>query len=306
MKILKIFGVVAGIHLFALLLIFANPGCSSTAKRAPVAADTMPKPAPAPVITVPSAAPTSVYTSPIEPAPAAKPAPMIAFNPDTPAAPAGAAGGSRIMPTRPDSAVAGVLTSEGVKDVTPATTYTVKSGDNFSTIAKRNGITVAQLTAANSLSPNSMLRPGQKLIIPSKALPAASAGDAAAKPMAAPAAASSAAAAARPAGDGVKYTVKPGDMLGTIARSFGVTVGDIAVANNISDPTKIRPGMELTIPPARSAGKGAKSAAKADTAKAPEPKAAFQLPPVAAPEPAPAVPVIRIDETPAPVPAPKS
>ena len=35
MKILKIFGVVVGIHLFALLLIFANPGCSSTSKPPP-------------------------------------------------------------------------------------------------------------------------------------------------------------------------------------------------------------------------------------------------------------------------------
>jgi hypothetical protein len=30
MKILKIFGIVAGIHAVALLLIFANPGCSSS------------------------------------------------------------------------------------------------------------------------------------------------------------------------------------------------------------------------------------------------------------------------------------
>jgi LysM repeat protein len=303
MKILKIFGVVAGIHLFALLLIFANPGCSSTAKRAPVAADTAPRPAPAPVITVPTAAPSAVYTSPIEPAPAASPAPLIAFNPDAPAAAPGTSAGPRILPTRPDTPVASVLTSEGVKDVTPATTYTVKSGDNFSTIAKRNGITVAQLTAANSLAPTSMLRPGQKLIIPGKVQPSAGAPEAAAKS----AGMAASAAVARPAGEGSKYTVKAGDMLGTIARAHGVTVGDIAVANNISDPTKIRPGMELVIPAPRS-GKAGRPAAKA-AAKAPEPKPAFQLPPVAAPEPAPAVPVIRIDEAPAapaPVPAPKS
>ena len=35
MKILKIFGIVVGIHLFALILIFANPGCSSTTKPTP-------------------------------------------------------------------------------------------------------------------------------------------------------------------------------------------------------------------------------------------------------------------------------
>ena len=32
MKLLKIFGIVAGIHAFALVLIFANPGCSSSSK----------------------------------------------------------------------------------------------------------------------------------------------------------------------------------------------------------------------------------------------------------------------------------
>lgn len=304
MKILNIFGVVAGLHLFALLLIFANPGCSSTAQRAPVATDTAPKPAPAPVISVPTSSP-AVYTSPMEPAPASAPTPAVAFNPDVPAAPAGTGGGSRIMPTRPDSAVAGVLTSEGEKGFTPATTYTVKAGDNFSTIAKKNGTTVSQLTAANNLTVNSILRPGQKLIIPTKAVTAASAPAAAAKaPAATPA-------AARPAGgDGVKYTVKPGDMLGTIARAHGVSVGDIAVANNISDPAKIRPGMELTIPAPKS-GKSGKSTARADAgaAKGAEMKPAFQVPPIAAPEPAPSVPVIKIEEgpaTPAPTPAPKS
>ena len=43
MKILKIFGIVVGIHVFALILIFANPGCSSTTKPTPALADTTSK-----------------------------------------------------------------------------------------------------------------------------------------------------------------------------------------------------------------------------------------------------------------------
>ncbi len=310
MKILKVFGVVAGIHLFALLLIFANPGCSSTTKRAPVAADTAPKPGPAPVITVPIT-PSSVYTSPIEPAPASSPAPVIAFNPDTPAAPASASTGQRIVPTRPDTPVAAVLTSEGEKGFTPATTYAVKSGDNFSTIAKKNGITVAQLTAANSLTVNSILRPGQKLIIPSKALPAMSATDPVTK------SATPTGSVARTGGETVKHTVKSGDTLGAIARSYGVTSGDIAVANNISDPTKIRPGMELTIPHAKSGAKSAKATTTTKTdagtgAKSPapfiiQPLGAPDSAPATAPASTPAVPVIPIDERPTtPAPTPKS
>lgn len=45
-------------------------------------------------------------------------------------------------------------------------TYTVKSGDNLSTIARRNGTTVAALRKANGIS-GDKLRPGQKLTIPS-------------------------------------------------------------------------------------------------------------------------------------------
>ncbi|MBL9201797.1 MAG: LysM peptidoglycan-binding domain-containing protein [Opitutaceae bacterium] len=292
MKVLKIFGVVAGIHLFALLLIFANPGCSSTAKR-PAVADTAPPSGPAPTINVP-ATPSSAYTSPVEPVSAAGPAPVIAFDPNTPAATGAATGAARTVPTRPDSAVASVLTSEPVPGVTPASTYVVKSGDNFTAIAKRHGITVAQLTAANSLSTSAILRPGQKLIIPGKAV--------AATPETA---SKSAPAAVRPAAEGARHIVKAGDTLGAIARSYGVSTGDIAVANNISDPAKIRPGMELVIPAAKGGAKSGKAAPKADASPA---KAAFSPPTIAAPEtapaPAPAVPVIPIDEKPAPV-APK-
>jgi LysM repeat protein len=315
MKILKVFGVVAGIHLFALLLIFANPGCSSTAKR-PTAADTAPKPATAPVISVPTVATSSEYRSPIESAPASAPAPAIAlpsavaFNPDAPAAaPSGLGGVSRTMPTRPDTAVAGVLTSEGEKGFTPATTYAVKAGDSLWTIAKKNGITVAALASANSLSSSATLKLGQKLIIPTKAVAPSSAPDPVTKPASS---APGATAVARSPGETVKHMVKSGEVLGTIARAYGVSVGDIAVANNISDPSKVRAGMELTIPNAKSSAKSAKSAVKgaADpAAKSPDAKAPFAVPAVVAPEPAPApapvVPVIKIDEAPAVPPAPK-
>ena len=43
------------------------------------------------------------------------------------------------------------------------------------------------------------------------------------------------------------YTVKKGDTLSAIAKQFGTTYQDIAKANNISDPNKIRVGQTLTI-----------------------------------------------------------
>lgn len=299
MKILKIFGIVVGIHVFLLILVFAIPGCTSTIKTAPTAADTVPKPAePPPTISVPLAAPADISaTTPT----------VIAFNPDTPAAvapPAVSVSAARLTPTRPDTPVAGMLVAQPVDGVTPAASYIVKSGDNLSTIAKKNNLPVAQLIAANAgLTANTILRPGQKLVIPSKviapAAPTAKAADATT--------AKTTPGIAKP-GDAMKHTVKSGENLGGIARIYGLRGTDIAVANNISDPAKIRPGMELVIPgwePRN--GKAGKAPSKAGSAtKAADPKAPANLvlPPVVEPAPpvAPAVPVIRIEE---PAAAPK-
>ena len=46
----------------------------------------------------------------------------------------------------------------------------------------------------------------------------------------------------------ITYTVQPGDTLYAIARKFGVTVAAIVAANNIADPSLIKPGQVLTIP----------------------------------------------------------
>lgn len=317
MKILKIFGIVVGIHVFALILIFANPGCSSTRKPAPALADTATRPEPAPLVGGPAAAsaPSSIYSSTTD----TGAAPPITINPDAPALtlPAGLTGGPRTAPTRPGTPVANILAAEPVAEVTPASIYTVKSGDNLWTIARKHNLTTAQLNAANGLAPNVPLQPGQKLKIPSKpATPASSGSTPAAKPADRLAAA---AANASRSNEAVKHVVKSGETLGAIARRYGVGQGDLAVANNIADPAKIRPGLELVIPGWKSPGtKSAKSPSKSgssNAAKSPPPAAPAPAPdptpaaPVieaspltpapAAPSPAP-VPVIRIDETPAP------
>ena len=308
MKILKIFGIVVGIHLFALILIFANPGCSSTSKTPPSPGDTSSTPgtSASPIVAAPSessSTPTATTETPTSSA--------ITFNPDAPAAPAAVPSetGVRFTPTRPGTPVAGALLSEPVADVTPATSYTVKSGDNLSTIARKNNITLAQLTSANGLSTKAILRPGQKLIIPSKtASGAAATGSASAAGVATKSKDPFAAAASNSGSDAVKHVVRSGETLGAIARRYGVGQGEIAVANNISDPARIRPGMELVIPgwkaPGSKNGKASKSGndAKASTPGAP---AAFEpLPPAANPSAPPPVPVIPVDESPA-APAPK-
>lgn len=307
MKILKIFGLVVGIHVFALILIFANPGCSTATKPAPVPGDTMARPTPPPAMTVPNTSASGVYTSGAETAPitaapavaapgaAVAPAPVL-FDPNAPAM--GAAGSSpntvRFTPTRPGSPVVAPLQAEKVADVTPATTYIVKPGDSLWSIAKKHKLTVADLTATNGLAANANLQPGKKLLIPAKSSPAVASSAA----VAGAARAASATPPPRPTGEGAKHTVRSGETLGTIARNYGVRQSDIAVANGISDPAKIQAGMELIIPGAAASksAKGGKAPAKAD-AKVEEPAA----PPA---NPAPLVPIIRLDDSPV-TPAPK-
>jgi LysM repeat protein len=302
MKILKIFGIVVGIHLFALILIFANPGCSSTSKTPPSPGDTSAGSTPdaSPIVAAPSSnANASAATASETPASSA-----ITFNPDAPAAAAPAASetGVRFTPTRPGTPVAGALLAEPVADVTPATTYTVRSGDNLWTIARKNNLTLAQLTAANGLSTNASLRPGQKLIIPSKTSSGAAAGNAnangakAKNPFTAPVTTSSGT-------DAVKHVVRSGETLGGIARKYGVGQGEIAVANNISDPARIRPGMELVIPgwkaPGAKNGKSSNSATDPNAATSNAPAAFEPLSPAPNPSAPPPVPVIPIVECPA-------
>jgi LysM repeat protein len=173
---------------------------------------------------------------------------------------------------------------------TAPATYLVAKGDNLWTIAKKNGVTVKQLTAANNLRADSRLSLGQKLVIPGKATaPAAASAGAEVKSVVPAAAAPSAAQTAA-----TVHVVKSGESLGTIAKKYQVKVGDIATANNIADPTKLRVGQSLKIPGGHSsAAKSVTSTVKpAATTTKPAPK-------VAAPAPAPA-------QAPAPVTAPSA
>jgi LysM repeat protein len=265
MKIIKILGIAAGIHALALVLLLSSPGCSNSKAQA---AD----------------------SSPITSAPAAgssAPAPSATIQvPDSV--------GIRYSPTRPGTTVASALETQPVSGVTPASAYTVGRGDTLSTIARKNQLTRAELVAANNLKSTSVLRVGQKLIIPSK--------NGQAKAPASEAMPAKAPEASQPdkaPADVTKHVVKAGETLGGLARKYGVKQGDIAVANNITDPRKIQPGQELIIPvkSASAMGKQAKASApsKSSTPPADEDLDAGLKPPSATD-----VPVIKIDDTPAP------
>lgn len=307
MKILKIFGFVAGIHVFAFLFFIANPGCSSTSK-----------PAPAPIDTVASGDTVGV-SLPLNPA---NSSPSPAFDPNAPATAAdGSGAGVRYFPpTRPGSAEASTLVTTPVSNVTPATSYTVKSGDSLWELGQRFHVPYAEIAAANNIRTSATLRAGQKLIIPSRAVtasngPAASAAASAPAAKAAKAAPAPTAVKAAAGREGIRHTVKFGETLGAIAKSYGVKQGEIAVANNIVDPAKIQAGMILVIPGWQEVGgqadaKSAPRPVEADTpAPAPEPSAPASPPVFNLNDPAPTsstpaneVPVMRIEDG---APAPK-
>ena len=218
MKIVKIFGVVMAVHAAVFMFVFAIPGCRSTSKK-------------------PAAAATAVGGSDVSPLTASDTMSPMAAAPASSSETAAV----RFSPTRPGTPAAAEVTAPP-----PPVTYTVGKGDNLWTIAKKNGVTVKQLTAANNLRTDSTLKLGQKLVIPGKTTETASAAAPAAMSLAAPSAA--AAPAAAHATTTVTHVIKAGETLGTIARKYSVKVGDIAAANNIADPTKIRVGQSLKIP----------------------------------------------------------
>ncbi len=132
----------------------------------------------------------------------------------------------------------------------------VQQGDTLYGIAKRHNVMISDLMAANELR-SPALKPGQKLYIPStgggRAVPqikperSAVAKAAPAAPAAAPAELT-APSAASIAGGSDTYTVRPGDSLYAIAARHKVKVIDLQRANDISDATKVKPGMVLRLP----------------------------------------------------------
>ena len=96
--------------------------------------------------------------------------------------------------------------------------YIVQSGDTLSAIAKKFGVPMEDIVAANGITNPNNINIGQVLIIP------------------------------------CRYTVQSGDTLSSIARRFGTTVTAIMNANGLTNANNINIGQVLIIPGVDSSG----------------------------------------------------
>lgn len=161
-------------------------------------------------------------------------------------------------------------------------TIEVQQGDSLYALSKRHNVSIAALMDLNGLK-SASLRPGQKIVLPANARrpiakaatapPAAATGPVtAALPAAAPLPVATAAPV--PSDWDGSYAVKAGDSLFGIARAHKISVADLQRVNAITDPAKMRPGMNLKVPSGAVAAAGSTSPAPV----APAPVAAIAAP----------------------------
>lgn len=114
--------------------------------------------------------------------------------------------------------------------------HTVKAGDTLAAIARRYGVSVETIVAANNIKNPRALRIGRELVIPKAGWSATQVAE-----------------KRRPSRsqsirNPLRYRVKPGDTLYSIAKRHGLTVEAIQSRNNLSG-TVIRPGDVLYLAP---------------------------------------------------------
>jgi LysM repeat protein len=134
-------------------------------------------------------------------------------------------------------------------------TYVVQAGDTLFGIARRYGVTVQDIAAANNIVNPNLIYVGARLTIPT-----GGSTDAGSPP---------------PQAGSQTYVVRPGDTLFRIAVSHRTTVAVLAQLNGISNPNLIYTGQVLRLP--AGGGSGA-PAATPTSAPSPQPTAAAPAP----------------------------
>jgi murein DD-endopeptidase MepM/ murein hydrolase activator NlpD len=202
--------------------------------------------------------------------------PPIAAPQSYPAASAGVSGGGRGLasysppPAHPLETTGSVAPRSVAATRAPAqgTTIIVGTSDTLETLAHRYNVKPAAILQANGYKGPRTLSPGQQLIIPYQT-PVTVAAPALAAPTSKPVAV---AAAAAPS----VHVVNHGDTLLSIARRNHVSAAELAKANGLDPSAKLKLGMKLNVPGAKTAA--AVPAAQPVVAAAAQPAAAMAPP----------------------------
>jgi len=216
MKLIHVTGLVVAVHAAVFVVIFATPGCRSTGRPKPTPEATAPASVSPVVDTLNPVAVTgngdmSFGVTPVSPVGVA----------DYTSAPVAVNGLVRFSPSRPS--LAPFVEAAPAPAVSP--THTVEKGDNLWSIARKYGISLDELAAANQLAKSANLRLGQQLTVPAKAATGLTS-DADAMN---------------------SYMVVSGDTLGSIARKHGTTAAALRTANNLKGDS-LRIGQKLVLP----------------------------------------------------------
>jgi murein DD-endopeptidase MepM/ murein hydrolase activator NlpD len=189
---------------------------------------------------------------------------------------AGVSGGGRGLasyspPAHPQLETTGTVAPRSVAathgPTQSGTTIIVGTSDTLETLSRRYNVSSAAILQANGYKGPRVLSPGQQLIIPRQGTATAVAAPALVAPVSKPVAVASAAPAV--------HFVNHGDTLLSIARQNHVPVAELAKANGLEPSAKLKLGMKLNIP-------GAKTAA---AVPATPPAVVATAQPVAAPTP---------------------
>jgi murein DD-endopeptidase MepM/ murein hydrolase activator NlpD len=180
--------------------------------------------------------------------------PPIAAPQSYPAANSGVSGGGRGLasyappPAHPLETTGSVAPRSvaATRTAGQGTTIIVGTSDTLDTLAHRYNVSSAAILQANGYKGPRALSPGQQLIIPHPAATTAVAAPALAAPASKPIAV---AAAATPS----VHVVNHGDTLLSIARRNHVSVTALARANRLDSSAKLKLGMKLTVPGAKTA-----------------------------------------------------
>jgi LysM repeat protein len=118
-------------------------------------------------------------------------------------------------------------------------TYVVKQDDTFFGIAKKLGVSMNALLAANAMTVNSVIHPGMVLVVPAGSTSSL---------QTVSSTSSTAATGSTGRAPATTYVVKPNDALFNIARTYGVSLNGLLQANNLKIDSVVLPGRTLTIP----------------------------------------------------------